>query len=246
MVLGLAEAYGRKLRELLSAIDGLESVPRAAALIADRLVEGASLHIHDTGHMLMTEGVGRAGGLLALTPLKVQVQVDNPVRPAARQQRAWTEEDIRGLVRYALRGSHVRPGDVLVIGSVSGTRPLPVELALQARDMGVHTVGITSFRYSAVAQRHHSSGRSLAEVVDVAIDNVGEVGDAAVEVPGLQTRICPTSGITAAYILWLLTAHVVERLAERGTLPQVYRSINLPDGEEWNRRARQVYEERGY
>jgi uncharacterized phosphosugar-binding protein len=195
--------------------------------------------------MLEREAVHRAGGLLMMTPLSFSLALNNPAR--ARPGGAGPSPDeVAGLVRYALAASKVRPGDVLLVGSVSGRAILPIELALQARGRGVKVVALTSIPYSKVAECQHPGGRRLYEVADLAIDYGTAIGDAAVEVPGLEVRVCPTSGIVAAAIVWALTAQVVERLMARGLKPHVYKSVNLPDGPEFNARARKEYEQTGY
>jgi uncharacterized phosphosugar-binding protein len=74
--------------------------------------------------------------------------------------------------------------------------------------------------------------------VDVAIDNGGAVGDAAVTIDGLDTRVAPTSTVVGAAILDALVAEVVERLITRGITPEVYTSSNVAGGDAANGRYR--------
>jgi Uncharacterized protein containing SIS (Sugar ISomerase) phosphosugar binding domain len=82
-------------------------------------------------------------------------------------------------------------------------------------------------------------------VVDVAIDNCGVVGDAVLEVEGIDVKVCPTSGITGIFILWLLMAEVIEMLLNRGIKPHIYKSINFDDGKEYNEKALIEYKKTG-
>ena len=75
---------------------------------------------------------------------------------------------------YAERilGSYpITAGDVLVIVSNSGRNAVPIELALGARKRGVKTVAITNRAQSFAWPARHPSGKRLAEVADVVIDN---------------------------------------------------------------------------
>ena len=60
-----------------------EAVLEASAEIAERLARGGAWHIMDTGHMLMFEGVGRTGGMMAVKPIRITCEIQNPVRHRA-------------------------------------------------------------------------------------------------------------------------------------------------------------------
>lgn len=244
----LANRFFELLRPLIDEIERtqLDAIDRAAEMIVASVTNGGCVHLYDTGHVLEREAVGRAGGLFMITPLSLQANVNNPARPRPGPAPSPSEAEIAGWVSYALTTSKVRAGDVLIVGSVSGRRPLPMEVAIQARRRGAKVIALTSLTYSNAAPVEHSSGKRLHDVADLVIDNVGVVGDALVEVPELEQRICPGSGITAAVIIWALTAQVVERLMARGLKPSVWTSVNLPSAADVNNRMRREYEAKGY
>ena len=235
----LSETLGELRRTQLGAID------QAAAMIVESVVDGGALHLFDTGHMLEREAVHRAGGLAMVTPFTFSLHLNNPTRTRPGGM-GPSPDDVAGFVRYALAASDVRARDVLIVGSVSGRAVVPIELALQARSLGVKVVALTSVGYSKAAVCLHPSGQRLYEVADLVVDYGGVVGDAALEVPGLEVRVCPTSGIVAAAVMWALTAQIVERLLARGLKPHVFKSVNLPDGPEFNAQARREFERLGY
>lgn len=247
----LRERYSSALREVLSKIDETQgpAVDAAASLIVESVVNGGTWNLYDTGHMLMTEAVGRAGGLMMVSPIRVEVRVDHESRPRAippNPKRLFLDQ-IRDLPEYILTRAQLDAGDVLMIGSVSGVAVLPVELALRARLMGVKTIGLTSVGASARMTPQHQSGRRLYEVVDLVLDQCVPYGDAVVEVDALGgERICPVSGIAASYIMWELQATVIERLVERGLRPSIYRSNHLPGADEFNATMRRQYLRQGY
>ncbi len=226
-----------------------DSIRQAAALIADSAAAGGALHIYDTGHC-SREPIHRAGGLLMLKDFQLSlnlVSAPGPRRAAAvaerqKQGRGAADED---LARLAISRSALAPGDVLIVNSVSGKAALPVQVALSAKRFGVSVVAITNAAYSSAMQSLHSSGKRLFEVADVTIDNCGIVGDAALNMEGVDARAVPTSGLTFCYIIWALTAEAISQMVARGLKPHVYRSVNLPDGEEFNARAEAEYRETG-
>ena len=237
------EALGQELQELRQTQMG--AIDQAADAIVESVAKGGILHIHDTGHMLITEAIGRACGLMMVAPFSFSLNLNDPARKRPGKS-APSYEDVAGYVRYALASSTIQSGDVLIIGSVSGRATQPIELALQAKAMGVKVIGMTSVAHSSNAICEHPGGKRLFEVADLVIDYRGPVGDAAVEVQGLDVKICPTSGLVAATVNWALTAQVVEKMMARGMTPSVWKSINVPDGAECNARVRKQFEEQGY
>ena len=228
----------------------LDRIVEAGRLIADALAAGGALHYFDTGHCT-DEILHRAGGLFAINQIQVNLSVSHPLPPAHRGQEQPELSDFyrrhqdESILPFVVTNCHFRSGDVLLIHSVSGRNALPVGLALGAKAKGVKVVAITSYAYSQAVEPNHSSGRKLYQIADIAIDNCGHAGDAALEVEGLDTRACPTSGLAFVYIAWSLIAQVIEELLKRGVKPHVYRSVNLPDGREFNQRARQEYQRTG-
>lgn len=221
------------------------SIARAADVCAEALASGGVIHIHDTGHMVSSELVHRAGGLAAFSPFSFSLNVNNPNAHRDRRREQPPPGDPE-LVALALRRSNVRPGDVLVIGSVSGKSALVVELAIQARGMGASTVALTAVAYSSKLASEHPSGKRLFEVADIVLNNHADYGDAMLEVDGMDRRICPASGICAAAALWALTAGIVERMVAMGKPPAVYRSVNLPGGPDDVKATQELYAERGF
>ena len=102
-----------------------------------------------------------------------------------------------------------------------------------------------SLAYSSSVTSTHPSGKRLFEAADLAIDNRGVVGDAALTVEGLDAPFGPTSGIGAATVCWCICAQVVERLLALGHKPHVFKSVNLDGGAEFNRKAEEEFRTTG-
>ena len=240
--------YMRRADEILAEIQEtqLAAITAAAGLIADSVSAGGALHYFDSGHCT-GELLGRAGGLFAIHPIKVTAAVEHPLPPGRSRsepaRRGWYQDE--HIVDYVVDQCHFRAGDVLLLCSVSGSSPFSVDLALGAQKRGVKVVAITSPTYSKAIKSRHPSGKFLYEVADLVIDNCGEVGDALLEMPGLDTKACPSSGLAFVYITWSLVAELVRNLTERGVKPHLYRSINLPGAWEFNEEARKGYESSG-
>jgi uncharacterized phosphosugar-binding protein len=93
-------------------------------------------------------------------------------------------------------------------------------------------------------EARHSSGKKLIDVVDIAIDNCGNIGDSSVEVKGVEQPLGPTSTIAGTYIIHGILIQATENLVKRGCHPKVYWSGSLPDGMQANKKYVDEYWER--
>lgn len=226
------EKYDCAIREVMDQIKATqwERIEKAADLIVDAVKKGGGIHIYDTGHIIDSELVDRAGGLALFRRLRYTFEVNSTARTIDRKGIT----DIReGLAGYVLRASKVAPGDVLIIGSVSGKTVPVVDMALEAHKLGLTVIAVTSMAYSSSVKTDHASGLHLFETADLLIDNCARPGDAMLSVEGLEGRFAPASGIAAAYIMWCLASSITEKMIGEGLMPTVFQSVNQQDG--WER-----------
>lgn len=245
----LSELYFKNMKEVLEKIEKtqMDNIKKSAEAIANSITNGGIWHIHDTGHMLMHEAIGRTGGMMAIRPVIVNVEVNNPTRKRANIGKTNVYLDsIAGLPEFIIGKSNMEPGDILMIGSVSGKNILPVELAIKAREKGLTTIAITSVEYSSALESAHPSGKRLFEVCDIVIDNCSNVSDTLVHVDELNMGICPSSGISAAYIMWALQSEIVEIMLKAGKTPHVYINNHMSGASQLNNKAWSEYERLGY
>lgn len=247
-------AYVAAIRRLTDRFEDreLDHLADLARRVAEAVMAGSAIHFYDNGHMLNHELFNRAGGLPLLTRFGIagpQISDETPRRAAGAPEKPSTEDEAfpLALARHAVRMSDLRPGDYLLIGSVSGRSPFIVELALAAGAGGVRTVALTALAYARTLPPLHPSGQLLHQVTDETVDIQTEAGDAALAVPGIRERVGPTSGIMAALTMWALEAEIAEALVQEHQVePTVLRSVNYPDGPERLAEARTRFSEQGY
>ncbi len=229
-------AYLKAAAEAISKLEETQSGPmgQAAGLMADAVRSGASIYSFGASHSFMTteEMVYRTGGLMLVNPIYPH-GMNLFVRPLTATSQ-W--ERIPGLGREALAASPAREGDVLLITSTSGRNAVVIDMALAAKEKGIHTIAITSLQYSGAVSSRHPSGRKLMDICDVVIDNCAPEGDAAVQVPGFPQKVGPLSSLTGIAIVNSLVAEVVARLVKQGEEPPVFMSANLDGGDDYNAR----------
>ena len=242
-------AYLAAIRDIMTHLETTQmpAIAQAADLIATALAGGNTVFCADIGHGLQGDFINRAGGLAGVQPFTFAVTVTSPVpecqknRPRAKPFNAELEN-----VRFAVASSNLRPGDVMLTGSVSGRNLRPVELALACRKAGVKTIGFTSRRYTAKVKSLHPSGKRLCEAVNVAIDTGVPYGDAAVEIPGLGIPALPASGAATVLAGWMMWAAVIDNMIAAGTPPTVFLSFNREGGEEFYKKCQAQYQQRGF
>ena len=221
----------------------LPAIERAAKLVVQALTHRGVVYCAEIGHGIQGDFVHRAGGLAGVQLFSCKFDLaENAPKVLDRKD---PDRDLE-TVRFAVRRSNLRAGDVLVMGSVSGKNRAPVELALACRDKGVKTVGLTSLAYTSRVESLHPSGKKLCDVVDVVIDNGAPYGDAAVEIPGYAHNLLPVSGVSCAVIGHMLWGSVMEKMAAAGKPATVFQSVNRPTGMEDLKKAEEQYNQRGF
>ncbi len=245
----LAREYAQAVRDVTQRIEEtqMDAIGEAAEAIADALSSGGAFWVHNIGHGGERELNHRAGGLVATKILSFGFNVSSPIAESLKGRPR--EEDVQPdleAVRLAVRASEMRPGDVLIVASVSGRTARTVELARAASEMGITVVGLTSLEYTAEIESDHPSGDRLCDAADIVIDNCAPFGDAVLECDAYDHRVLPISGVAMITIGWMICAEVIERMKQRGTPPHVYMSVNRPGGREYNRQIESRYNELGY
>jgi uncharacterized phosphosugar-binding protein len=135
------------------------------------------------------------------------------------------------------------PADVFVIASNSGVNGSIVGLALRAKADGHPVIAVTSLEHTNAVTPKHNSGKRLAEVADVVIDNRAPFGDTTIGLgDGLSAGA--VSSITSAYIAQLLTLGAAQRLRDAGEAPPLYISANIPGGDTHNDALKAQYGDR--
>ena len=206
------------------------AIAQAADWLGEALARDGWLYAFGTGHshMLAEEVFYRAGGLAHAVPiLDAKLMLHDEAIEATYLERR------EGYAACLLQHYPLAAGDVLVVASNSGRNAVPVELALAGRERGLKVVVITNLAQSGAWPARHSSGKKLAEVGDVVIDNGGISGDACVEMPGMPSLIGPTSSITGMFIINALIVQGIENALARGVAPEIYISSNT-NGDDHN------------
>lgn len=216
--------YMNAVRGKLDEIVGrqTDAIARAADAVVKTIEADGLIYLFGTGHshMLAEEGHYRAGGLACVVPILSSALMLHEGGILSSQM-----ERTSGIAATLLARYQPEARDTMIIFSNSGVNAVPVEMALAAKQAGMTVIGVLALEYAATVAAG-PSGKKLADVADMVVDNCGVPGDALVEVEGAKTG--PLSTIAGAFILNAILTEATWRMAENGHTPPVYISANMP------------------
>lgn len=218
--------YLRAVRAAIDAVEAtqLDAVRAAAERFAWSILAGRLVHVFGTGHsrMAVEEMFPRYGSFPGFHPIvELSMTFHNPVVGANGQRQAMFLENVQGFGPVLWRNFATTPADTLLAISTSGCNAVTIDVALEARRLGMSVVALTSLEHARVSTSQHKSGKKLFEVADLVLDHQAPAGDSAVWVEGLTSPVAPISSISGCLVINLLKAEVARLLTEAGQPPIV-------------------------
>jgi uncharacterized phosphosugar-binding protein len=235
------------LAAVRSALDAIEAtqlpvIRAAAARFAAAILKGRLVHVFGTGHsrMAVEEMFPRYGSFPGFHPIvELSMTYHNPVVGANGQRQAMFLENVQGFGPVLWRNFATSPEDALLAISTSGCNAVTIDVALEAKRLGMPVAALTSLAHAGSSASRHESGKKLHEVADWVLDQQAPAGDSAVWIQGLETPVAPLSSVTGCAIINLLKAEVARLLTEAGAPPKVLTAACHLGAD----RARQLFEE---
>lgn len=223
-----------KSREVMEKLEHAERehIHEAALLISEAIRSGGILQAFGSGHSYAgaIEVCGRAGGLI---PSKI-----------IRDKAEGMYEAVEGNAPFLMRQVGIEPKDIFILISNSGRNPMTIEMADYIKKKGCKLIVATALEVSKNSTSRHSSGKLLYEFADVVLDNHSEFGDAALDIAGLDTKVCGTSSFATCLLLQQTIYEAVKDMVEKGYEAPVYKSANIDGGREFNDVLEQKYADR--
>lgn len=241
------DVLAQYLSAVRGAIDAVEAtqlpaIREAAARFATAILAGRLVHVFGTGHsrMAVEEMFPRYGSFPGFHPIvELSMTYHNPVVGANGQRQAMFLENVQGFGPVLWRNFAVSRDDALLAISTSGCNAVTIDVAIEAKRLGMWVAALTSMAHAGVSTSRHESGKKLHEVADLVLDQKAPAGDSAVWIDGLETPVSPVSSVTGCTIINLIKAEVARLLTEAGAPPKVLTAACHLGAE----RARRLFEE---
>lgn len=235
--------YIQEIHALLDRVerDGKASIKKGAEMMAHSIASGGIVQLFGCGHShILTEEVFyRAGGL---APVKAIFH-----EPLMLHQGAVTSSENERRNDYAqqfMKNQDIQENDVVIVISTSGKNPVPVDVAMLAKEKGAYVIGLTSSAYGQDLPRH-KKGKLLCDVVDLVLDNYIQKGDAMMKHIDANVRFGSASTVIGATIINSLFIETVNLLVDQGVNPPpVFISGNVDGADKHNQKLVETYRKR--
>jgi uncharacterized phosphosugar-binding protein len=244
----LGQEYLKDVQKRLASVEAhqAENIRKAGGMIADACEQDRLVHVYGGGGhtvLMLCEMFFRAGGLANINPI-----MGHDISPFCQALKYLEVERTTGYARCLIRYYGVAKGDLLIIFHNIGMNPTTIDAADEAKQRGATIIAVSSsdWRNKLPPDHHirHPNKKHVFEYADLCIDDENPFGDAAFYVEGFDVPIAPTSTIVDAYIAHRMVMEAVAQMVRRGVEPPVFRSANLPGGDEFNARLIERYRSR--
>ena len=213
-----------------------ENFRKAGVMIADNYAEDRLLHVYaGGGHtcLMICEMFFRAGGLANVNPI-----MGHDISPFCQALKYLEVERTPGYANCLIRYYGVSEGDLLIICHNIGMNPTTIDAADEAKKRGAKIIAVSSSDWPAKLplDHHirHPNKKHLFEYADLCIDDENPFGDADFKVEGFDVPIGPTSTMVDAFVAHRMVMEAVAEMVRRGLEPPIFKSANLPGGDEHN------------
>jgi uncharacterized phosphosugar-binding protein len=243
-----AQNYYERITEVLAQIHSsqLENIQKASAHMARSIADGHRVYLFGSGHSVIPvlDIFPRYGSFVGFFPLyDPRLMWTNVVGPGGARELLWLERT-EGYAKVFLQSYPLERGDSMLVFSHGGLNAAPIEVALEAKNKGLTVITVSSHANRKVAKPTHSTGKVLADVGDVAIDNCVPPEDSLVDIGKLE-KVGAGSTMAAVFIAMSLVSETGAQLAAKGIDLVTFVSPNVPGvKKDHNQHVFEVFTER--
>jgi uncharacterized phosphosugar-binding protein len=226
--MNITEKYLQKSIEIIDTVEKQQDkIREAAQLFAKTILDGRMVHIFGSGHsrIMVEEMWPRYGSFPGFNPIvELSLTFHNLVVGANGQRQAMFLENVSGLASRILRNFDLSEKDTAIIISSSGCNIVPIEMAEIFQQKKIKVVSIITEEHSTKSTSKRDDGKKLGDFSDLILDTGAPVGDAMVNVPGLDTPVAPGSTVGGTLLINCIKAELAALLTEAGQPPKVLSS----------------------
>ena len=219
------QQYLEKCKGLIEIVSQQESsILAAAKLFSKTILSGRMVHVFGSGHsrIMVEEMWPRYGSFPGFNPIvELSLTFHNLVVGANGQRQAMFLENVPGFAKQILRNFDLQNIDTALVISSSGCNVVPIEIAEIFQQNGIKTVGIISKAHSEASMSKKNDGKKLQDFCEIVLDSGAPIGDAMIQIEGLDTPVSPGSTIGSCLIINSIKAELANILTKAGHPPKV-------------------------
>jgi uncharacterized phosphosugar-binding protein len=226
-----AKEYQKRIGGVLEKIweTQIPNIEKASAAMAETISNGGLVHMFGSGHSVLPvqDMFPRYGAYPGFRPLMdMRLMWTNVIGSGGAKGLLWLERR-EGYAQVLFENEPIRRGDVMLVFSHGGLNAVGIEVLMEAKKRGLTTVAITSMDNYSKRDAVHSSGKKLADVADIVIDNCTPAEDALVQIDGWKAPVAAGSTVAFITIAMSIIAQVAANLAAKGLTAPVFVSPNV-------------------
>jgi uncharacterized phosphosugar-binding protein len=225
-----AELYLTRVGQVLAEIQTtqLPTIQAAAEKLAASIRQGGRVYLFGSGHSVIPvmDVFPRYGGFVGFFPLyDPRLMWSNVIGPGGARELLWLERQ-EGYAKIFLQSFPLESRDCMVVFSHGGLNAAPIEVAQEARRLGLTVITVSSLQNARSRAATHSSGQKLSDVAHFALDNCTPPEDALVDVGQIE-KVAAGSTLAAIAVAMSLVAETAAHLAASGGVPPTFVSPNV-------------------
>jgi uncharacterized phosphosugar-binding protein len=229
----LAYEWLKNARSVMDRIEETQTdtIHAAAEIMADSIEAGRWVHTFGCGHATIPveEMYPRIGGFVGFHPMvELPLTFFTRITGEMGVHQFLFLERAEGYGREIMKSYTFDPRDTLWIFSHSGINNVNIDVALEAKRLGMKVIATGSPKAYESVKTRHSSGRKIFEIADVVIDSCAPAQDASVTLKNHFDKVGPVSTMAFVTVVWMTICTVAEILADRGVHLYIHPSHNVP------------------
>jgi uncharacterized phosphosugar-binding protein len=229
----LATQWIANAREVMERIEKtqMENIKNAAAVMADTIAAERWVHTFGCGHATLPveEMYPRIGGFVGFHPMiELPLSFFTHITGEMGVHQFVFLERVEGYGQQIMKSYTFDPRDTMWLFSHSGINNVNIDIALEAKKIGMKVIVLGSAGEFKDKKTRHSSGKQIFELADIVVDTCVPAADASVPLKNHQDRIGPVSTIGFVTAVWMIITTVAESLVDRGITLYIHPSHNVP------------------
>jgi len=229
----LAKIWLENARSVMDKIENtqMENIQSAAKIMADTIEAGRWVHTFGCGHATLPieEMYPRIGGFVGFHPMiELPLTFFTNIVGGMSVYNFVFLERVEGYGTEIMKGYKFDPADCMWLFSHTGINAVNIDVALEAKKLGMKVIVFGSAKEAKGKQTRHSCGKNIFELADLVVDTCVPAQDASVSLKNHIDKVGPVSTMGFITAVWMTVTTVAEMLAERGVKLHIHPSHNIP------------------